>query len=309
MMSLARVPCTIVTGFLGSGKTTLIRHVLANANGRRLAVIVNEFGDVGIDGEILKGCGDASCPEENIVEETLHRRLLPGDGDADVAELIRVLDAGGCTAPLGVEVFSDDLGAQPPEDIAKRSAEATRQVLARARVTVRTNIDRLVGGATEETIIARVGEGIVSSIGSSATHKDVLENPDMISKTVLSKSLDSGTAFEILSIDIADVDVGDNIGARLQTDQAEADLQVARAKAEERRAAAVALEQEMLAAVQQQRARVVEAEAMVPTALAEAFRNGQLGVMDSYNMRNTQADTQRRPPLDDDHETGSTEKM
>ena len=174
------------------------------------------------------------------------------------------------------------------------------QLRAIARVTVRANIERLVGGAGEETIIARVGEGIVSTIGSSATHAVVLENPDKISKAVLAAGLDAGTAFEILSIDIADVDVGENIGAKLQTDQAEADLQVARAKAEERRAAAVALEQEMLAAVQQQRARVVEAEAMVPTALAEAFRKGQLGVMDSYTVRNTQADTQRPPPLDDD---------
>lgn len=171
------------------------------------------------------------------------------------------------------------------------------QLRAIARVTVRANIERLVGGAGEETIIARVGEGIVSTIGSSSSHAAVLENPDIISKTVLSKGLDSGTAFEILSIDIADVDVGENIGAKLQTDQAEADLQVARAKAEERRAAAVAREQEMVAAVQEQRARVVEAEALVPTAIAEAFRSGQLGVMDYYNIRNIQADTQMRSSI------------
>ena len=168
------------------------------------------------------------------------------------------------------------------------------QLRAIARVTVRANIERLVGGAGEETIIARVGEGIVSTIGSAGSHAEVLENPDIISKTVLAKGLDSGTAFEILSIDIADVDVGENIGAKLQTDQAEADLQVARAKAEERRAAAVAKEQEMLAAVQEQRAHVVRAEAMVPTAIAEAFRSGHLGVMDYYNIRNIQADTQMR---------------
>lgn len=171
------------------------------------------------------------------------------------------------------------------------------QLRAIARVTVRANIERLVGGAGEETIIARVGEGIVSTIGSSDSHAAVLENPDIISKTVLAKGLDSGTAFEILSIDIADVDVGENIGAKLQTDQAEADLQVARAKAEERRAAAVAREQEMVAAVQEQRARVVEAEAMVPTAIAEAFRKGQLGIMDYYNIRNIQADTQMRSSI------------
>ena len=171
------------------------------------------------------------------------------------------------------------------------------QLRAIARVTVRANIERLVGGAGEETIIARVGEGIVSTIGSSDSHAAVLENPDIISKTVLAKGLDSGTAFEILSIDIADVDVGENIGAKLQTDQAEADLQVARAKAEERRAAAVALEQEMIARVQEARARVVEAEALVPEAIAEAFRNGQLGVMDYYNLRNIEADTDMRTAI------------
>lgn len=168
------------------------------------------------------------------------------------------------------------------------------QVRAIARVTVRANIERLVGGAGEETIIARVGEGIVSTIGSSETHKLVLENPDSISKVVLAKGLDSGTAFEILSIDIADVDVGENIGAALQTDQAEADLKVAQAKAEERRAAAVAHEQEMRAAVQEQRARVVAAEAEVPLAIADAFRNGRLGVMDYYNLKNIEADTGMR---------------
>lgn len=168
------------------------------------------------------------------------------------------------------------------------------QLKAVARITVRANLERLVGGATEATILARVGEGIVSTIGSSSTHKAVLENPDSISKVVLSKGLDAGTAFEILSIDIADVDVGTNIGAILQTDQAEADLKVARAKAEERRAAAVALEQEMVAEVSKMRARVVEAEAEVPKAIAEAFRTGNLGVMDYYNLKNIQSDTDMR---------------
>jgi uncharacterized protein YqfA (UPF0365 family) len=171
------------------------------------------------------------------------------------------------------------------------------QLKAIARVTVRTNIERLVGGAGEATILARVGEGIVSTIGSSATHKEVLENPDKISKSVLAKGLDSGTAFEILSIDIADVDIGQNIGAILQTDQAEADLKVARAKAEERRAAAVATEQENIAEVAKQRARVVEAEAEIPKAMSEAFRSGNLGVMDYYNLRNIQADTQMRDSI------------
>ncbi|MDQ7816049.1 MAG: flotillin-like protein FloA [Melioribacteraceae bacterium] len=168
------------------------------------------------------------------------------------------------------------------------------QLKAIARITVRTNLERLVGGAGEQTILARVGEGIVSTIGSSISHKEVLENPDNISKVVLSKGLDAGTAFEILSIDIADVDVGTNIGAILQTDQAEADLKVARAKAEERRAAAVASEQEMNAEVAKMRAKVVEAEAEIPKAIAEAFREGNLGVMDYYNLRNIQADTEMR---------------
>ena len=159
---------------------------------------------------------------------------------------------------------------------------------------MRANLERLVGGATELTILARVGEGIVSTIGSSQSHKAVLENPDSISKVVLQKGLDAGTAFEILSIDIADVDVGTNIGAILQTDQAEADLKVARAKAEERRAAAVALEQEMQAEVARMRAKVVEAEAEIPQAIAEAFRAGRLGIMDYYNLRNIQADTDMR---------------
>jgi len=168
------------------------------------------------------------------------------------------------------------------------------QLIATARVTVRANINRLVGGAGEDTILARVGEGIVSTIGSAAGHKAVLENPDSISKTVLAKGLDAGTAFEILSIDIADVDVGKNIGAELQTDQAEADKRIAQAKAEERRAMAIAVEQEMRARVQEMRARVVEAEAQVPLAMAEAFREGNLGIMDYTRYRNITADTQMR---------------
>src|SRR5688572_29065180 len=170
-------------------------------------------------------------------------------------------------------------------------------IRAKARVTVRTNLDRFVGGATEETIIARVGEGIVSTIGSSASYKDVLENPDRISKTVLDKALDSNTAFEILSIDIADVDVGENVGAKLQAEQAEANKLIAQAHAEVRRAAAVALEQEMSARVQEMRSRVVEAEAQIPMAMAEAFRSGNLGIMDYYRMRNVQADTSMRENL------------
>ena len=171
------------------------------------------------------------------------------------------------------------------------------QLIAKARVTVRANIKQLVGGAGEDTILARVGEGIVSSIGSAESHKQVLENPDSISKLVLSKGLDDGTAFEILSIDIADIDVGKNIGAQLQMDQAEADKNIAQAKAEERRSMAVASEQEMKAKAQEARAKVIEAEALVPQAMAEAFRNGNLGIMDYYRMQNMQADTAMREQI------------
>ena len=168
------------------------------------------------------------------------------------------------------------------------------QLIAKARVTVRANIKQLVGGAGEDTILARVGEGIVSSIGSAESHKQVLENPDSISKLVLSKGLDDGTAFEILSIDIADIDVGKNIGAQLQMDQAEADKNIAQAKAEERRSMAIASEQEMKAKAQEARAKVIEAEALVPQAMAEAFKKGNLGIMDYYRMQNMQADTAMR---------------
>lgn len=185
------------------------------------------------------------------------------------------------------------------------------EVFVKARVTVRANIDRLVGGAGEETVLARIGEGVVATVGSSESHKDVLEQPDKISKTVLEKGLDAGTAFEILSIDIADVDVGRNIGAQLQTDQAEADMRIARAKAEEKRAMAVASEQEMKAKTQEMRAKVVESEAQVPLAMSDALRAGKLGVMDYYNMKNVMADTQMRESISkinpaDGNSTGST---
>jgi len=179
------------------------------------------------------------------------------------------------------------------------------QLKVRARVTVRTALDRLVGGATEETVIARVGEGIVSAIGSAQSHSHVLENPDIISKAVLHKGLDAGTAYEILSIDIADIDVGDNIGAKLQEEQAEADKHVAQAKAEERRAMAVAHEQEMIARVQENRAKVVEAEARVPEAMAQALREGKVGVMDYYNMQNVVADTGMRRAIGDGGKGGN----
>ncbi|MCS6970815.1 MAG: flotillin-like protein FloA [Planctomycetota bacterium] len=182
------------------------------------------------------------------------------------------------------------------------------QLKVKARVTVRTNIDTLVGGATEETIVARVGEGIVTTIGSARTHMEVLENPDRISKTVLARGLDAGTAFSILSIDIADVDVGENVGARLRTDKAEADKRVAQAEAERQRALAVAREQEMLALVQENRAKVVLAEAEIPLAIAEAFRKGQLGIMDYYMLKNLQADTEMRTAIAHPPQPKPTEK-
>lgn len=179
------------------------------------------------------------------------------------------------------------------------------QLIAKARVTVRANIKQLVGGAGEETVLARVGEGIVSSIGSAKSHKEVLENPDFISRVVLEKGLDAGTAFEILSIDIADIDIGKNIGAELQTDQAEADLKIAQAKAEERRAMAVASEQEMKALAQEMRAKVIEAEAEVPKAMSDAFRSGNIGVMDYYRMKNIEADTSMRDNIAKPPQKGS----
>jgi uncharacterized protein YqfA (UPF0365 family) len=194
-----------------------------------------------------------------------------------------------------------DCPAQSTQSTAKNTIDAVAKdgivIRAKARVTVRTNLDRFVGGATEETIIARVGEGIVSTIGSSNTYKEVLENPDRISKTVLDKALDSNTAFEILSIDIADVDVGENVGAKLQAEQAEANKLIAQAQAEVRRAAAVATEQEMIARVSEMRARVVEAEARIPVAIASAFEKGHLGIMDYYRIRNVQADTTMRESI------------
>jgi uncharacterized protein YqfA (UPF0365 family) len=199
----------------------------------------------------------------------------------------------------------------PPEGKVAAMAKNGIGVLARARVTVRTNIKRLVGGATEETIIARVGEGIVSTIGSSETHKDVLENPDRISKGVLGKGLDAGTAFEILSIDIADVDIGDNIGARLQADQAEADKRVAQAAAESRRAMAVAAEQENIAEIAANRAKLVLAEAEVPQAMAEAFRSGHLGILDYQRIKNLEADTRMRTQIalgEESHLTSESQK-
>ncbi len=196
--------------------------------------------------------------------------------------------------PKVIDCPSAEMGKGGKIDAVARDGISLR---VRARVTVRTNLDRFIGGATEETVIARVGEGIVTCIGSSASYKDVLENPDSISKVVLQKGVDVGTAFEIISIDIADVDVGENVGAKLQADQAETDKKIAQANAEVRRAAAVAVEQEMSAKTQEMRARVVEAESQVPLAISEAFRNGNLGIMDYARYRNIAADTEMRQSI------------
>ncbi len=212
-----------------------------------------------------------------------------------VFEQAAAIDLAGRDVFEAVQVSVNPKVIETPEitAVAKNGIE----VRAKAKVTVRANIERLVGGAGEETIIARVGEGIVTTVGSSNSHSEVLENPDSISQTVLEKGLDSGTAFEILSIDIADVDVGRNVGAKLQTEQAEADKRISQARAEERRAMAVATEQEMIAEIRRQRAKVVESEALVPQALAEALKSGHLGALDYYRLQNTIADTKMRQSI------------
>ena len=227
------------------------------------------------------------------VEQVVHALVSASKAEMDLSfQMATAIDLAGR------DVFDAVQMSVNPKviDTSKVTAVAKDriQLIVKARVTVRASIRQLVGGAGEDTILARVGEGIVSSIGSSINHKSVLENPDSISKVVLQKGLDAGTAFEILSIDIADIDIGENIGATLQIDQANADKNIAQAKAEERRAMAVAYEQEMIAKAQEARARVIEAEAEVPKAMAEAFRSGNLGIMDYYRMKNIQADTDMR---------------
>lgn len=227
------------------------------------------------------------------VERVVHALVSASKANIDLNfQMATAIDLAGRDVFLAVQMSVNPkvIDTPPVTAVAKDGI----QLIAKARVTVRANIKQLVGGAGEDTILARVGEGIVSSIGSSESHKTVLENPDSISKLVLRKGLDSGTAFEILSIDIADMDIGKNIGAVLQMDQAQADKNIAQAKAEERRAMAIALEQEMKAKAEEARAKVIEAEADVPRAMAEAFRSGNLGIMDYYKMKNIQADTSMR---------------
>jgi uncharacterized protein YqfA (UPF0365 family) len=230
------------------------------------------------------------------VERVVHALVSASKANIDLSsQMATAIDLAGRDVFQAVQMSVNPkvINTPPVTAVAKDGI----QLIAKARVTVRANIKQLVGGAGEETVLARVGEGIVSSIGSAESHKSVLENPDSISKLVLSKGLDAGTAFEILSIDIADIDIGKNIGAVLQIDQANADKNIAQARAEERRAMAVALEQEMKAKAQEARAKVIEAETEIPLAMAEAFRSGNLGVMDYYKMKNIQADTQMREEI------------
>ncbi|HOR40393.1 MAG TPA: flotillin-like protein FloA [Paludibacteraceae bacterium] len=227
------------------------------------------------------------------VERVVHALVSASKANIDLSfQMATAIDLAGRDVFEAVQMSVNPkvIDTPPVAAVAKDGI----QLIAKARVTVRANIKQLVGGAGEETILARVGEGIVSSIGSNESHKAVLENPDTISKLVLKKGLDAGTAFEILSIDIADIDIGKNIGAQLQMDQAQADKNIAQAKAEERRAMAVALEQEMIAKAQEARAKVIEAEAEVPKAMAQAFISGNLGIMDYYKMKNIEADTSMR---------------
>lgn len=230
------------------------------------------------------------------VEKVVHALVSAEKANIELTfKMATAIDLAGRDVLLAVQmsVIPKVIDTPPVTAVAKDGI----QLIAKARVTVRTNIKRLVGGAGEETVLARVGEGIVSSIGSSISHKEVLENPDKISKVVLDKGLDAGTAFEILSIDIADIDIGKNIGAVLQMDQANADKNIAQAKAEEKRAMAVAHEQEMKAKAQEARAKVIEAEAEIPKAIAEAFRSGNLGLMDYYKLKNIEADTSMRESI------------
>ena len=230
------------------------------------------------------------------VEKVVHALVSAAKANIDLGfKMATAIDLAGRDVFQAVQMSVNPkvIDTPPVTAVAKDGI----QLIAKARVTVRANIRQLVGGAGEDTVLARVGEGIVSSIGSSESHKQVLENPDSISKLVLKKGLDSGTAFEILSIDIADIDIGKNIGATLQIDQAQADKNIAQAKAEERRAMAIALEQEMKAKAQEARAKVIEAEAQVPQSIAEAFRAGNLGIMDYYRIKNIESDTNMRESI------------
>ncbi len=315
-LSIVGIIAVLILGFIWSGFWLWWQSILSNAPVSLLQIIFMRFRKVkpsvivtaritarkaGIDisadqleAHDLAG-GDVVRVTQALI--SAHKANITLDYDRACAIDLAGRDVkeavGTSVNPKVIDVPSGQMARSTIDGIAGDGI----QLKVKARVTVRTNLDRLVGGATEETIVARVGEGIVTTIGSAKNHMEVLENPDRISKVVLQRGLDSGTAFEILSIDIADIDVGDNIGARLKIDQAEAEKQVAQAQAERQRALAVAREQEMVALVQENRAKVVLAEAAVPKAMAEAFRAGNLGVMDYYTMQNVISDTQMRQSI------------
>ena len=262
----------------------------------RIVACMIESHKAGLQAEVRRDALEAHFLAGGHIERVTHALVSASKANIDLNfQMATAIDLAGRDVFEAVQMSVNPkvIDTPPVTAVAKDGI----QLIAKARVTVRANIRQLVGGAGEETILARVGEGIVSSIGSNESHKLVLENPDSISKLVLKKGLDSGTAFEILSIDIADIDIGKNIGAQLQIDQADADKNIAQARAEERRAMAVASEQEMKAKAQEARAKVIEAEAEVPKAMAEAFRNGNLGIMDYYKMKNIEADTSMRTSI------------
>ena len=272
---------------------------------RTIVQCLIEAHKAGLGDEVSRDGLEAHYLAGGHIERVTHSLVSASKANIDLDfKMATAIDLAGRDVFMAVQMSVNPkvIDTPPVAAVAKDGI----QLIAKARVTVRANIKQLVGGAGEETILARVGEGIVSSIGSSLSHKSVLENPDSISKLVLRKGLDAGTAFEILSIDIADIDIGKNIGAQLQMDQAEADKNIAQAKAEERRAMAIASEQEMKAKSQEMRAKVIEAEAEVPKAMAEAFREGNLGIMDYYRMKNIEADTSMRDAIAKPGQSGTT---
>ena len=313
---IAGVIAIMVIGFIWSAFWLWWQSILSNAPVSLLQIIFMRFRKVSPSNIVTMRITAKKAGIDLSADELEAHTLAGGNVTRVVQALISSSKANimldydrACAIDLAGRDVQEAVGTSvnpkvidvPSGQMAKNTIDGIAgdgiQLKVKARVTVRTNLDRLVGGATEETIVARVGEGIVTTIGSAKNHMEVLENPDSISKVVLDRGLDSGTAFEILSIDIADIDVGDNIGARLKIDQAEAEKQVAQAQAERQRALAVAREQEMIALVQENRAKVVLAEAEVPKAMAEAFRAGNLGVMDYYNMQNVISDTRMRQSI------------
>jgi len=313
------IACIVLFFFIGSALSLWVQALVSGARVNLLSIVFMRFRKVPpkliVEGKIM-----AVKAGLTISTNDLESHFLAGGNVMRVVQALIAADKANIELNFNRAVAIDLAGRNVLEAVQMSvnpkvietpliaaMAKDGIQLKAISRVTVRANIDRLVGGAGEETVLARVGEGIVTTIGSAESHKHVLENPDLISKRVLEKGLDVGTAYEILSIDIADVDVGKNIGAELETDRAEADKKIAQAKAEERRAMAFAAEQEMKARVEEMRAKVVAAEAEVPLAMAEAFRNGNLGIMDYYKMKNVMADTEMRNAIASPGQGGSSQ--